>query len=191
MQQVGLDVVTGFAAARATQHEHVVVQTALPGIGFDFGMGGEQSFPAVCEAWVARVDFAHEARFHGGVGPGVVPGFGCVFNEGFKFGDFHKILRKGCWRMRNATGVFAHEECGKRGQRSRWRSVRGRNVFPSSRSAAPCRVVLFGHAPRALRPLLRCALRPQWRVASTVRESRGRPNARQRLLRLRNTCRGQ
>lgn len=80
--------VAGFAAARAAQHEHVVVQTALPGIGFDLGMGGEQSFPAVCEAWVVRVDFAHEARFHGGVGPGAVSGFGCVFNEGFKFGDF-------------------------------------------------------------------------------------------------------
>ena len=91
-------------------------------------------------------------------------------------------IRRACSPMRsagNAVSAAVGVACG------------GRNVFPSSRSAAPCRVVLFGHAPRALRPLLRCALRPQWRVASTVRESRGRPNARQRLLRLRNTCRGQ
>ena len=117
--------VSGFAAARAAQHEHVVVQTALPGVGFDFGMGGEQGASAVCEARVARVGFVHEARFHGGVGPRATPGFGCVFDEGFEFGDFHKALLKRAvdeWGMRltcsfaRDAGSAGREECGRRGR---------------------------------------------------------------------------
>ena len=91
MQQVRLDVVARFPAARRSEHENVVVQPASPCIAADGSVGGKQGFSLVGSS--LRVEGRLAFGFCGRESLRKLIARG-VFGDGFEFGDFHKQLLK-------------------------------------------------------------------------------------------------
>ena len=91
LQQVRLDVIARFPAARRPEHENVVVQPASPCIAADGSVGGKQGFSLVGSSlWIAgrlAFDFRGRESLRKLIARG-------VFGDGFEFGGFHRLLLK-------------------------------------------------------------------------------------------------
>ncbi len=91
LQQVRLDVIARFPAARRPEHENVVVQPASPCIAADGSVGGKQGFSLVGSS--LRVEGRLAFGFCGRESLRKLIARG-VFGDGFEFGGFHKQLLK-------------------------------------------------------------------------------------------------
>ena len=89
LQQVRLDVVARFPAARRPEHENVVVQPASPRVAADGSVGGKQGFSLVGAS--LRVAGRLAFGFCGRESLRKLIARG-VFDDGFEFGGFHKLL---------------------------------------------------------------------------------------------------
>ena len=54
LHEVGLHVMTCFAAPRTTQHQHVVVKAAFPSVGFKAGNARKQSAPTISTTGISN-----------------------------------------------------------------------------------------------------------------------------------------
>ena len=100
LQQVRLDVVARFPAARRPEHENVVVQPASPRVAADGSVGGKQGFSLVGSS--LRVAGRLALGFCGRESLRKLIARG-VFGDGVEFGGFHRLLLRlrvdGGWGM--------------------------------------------------------------------------------------------
>ena len=89
LQQVRLDVVARFPAARGPEHEDVVVQPASPRVAVDGSVGGKQGFSLVGAS--LRVASRLAFGLCGGESLRELVSLG-IFGDGFEFGGFHRLL---------------------------------------------------------------------------------------------------
>ena len=89
LQQVRLDVVARFPAARRPEHENVVVQPASPRVAADGSVGGKQGFSLVGNTLRAASRLAFGFCGRESLRKLIARG---AFGDGFEFSGLHKLL---------------------------------------------------------------------------------------------------